>query len=126
PSTQISVDSEYIGGDFGGKGLAIDEFACYFLAKATGRPVKSVMSYIDELQATNSRHASVMRMRTAVDKDGRILAHEGEYLYDGGAYAGAKPLADLSVASGIRNFNAYRIPQARFVTRAVYTNALPG
>ena len=26
-------------GDFGGKGLTLDEYACYFLAKASGRPV---------------------------------------------------------------------------------------
>src|SRR5579875_2974010 len=50
PTEKIIVEPTYIGGDFGGKGLVIDEFACYFLAKATGRPVKAVMSYADELQ----------------------------------------------------------------------------
>ena len=29
------VETSAIGGDFGGKGLTIDEFPCYFLAKAT-------------------------------------------------------------------------------------------
>ena len=38
PRTQIVIDTTFIGGDFGGKGLSIDEFTCYFLARATGRP----------------------------------------------------------------------------------------
>ena len=66
--TQIVVDTTFIGGDFGGKGLSIDEFACYFLARATGRPIKAVMSYVDEMQASNSRHPAIMKLRTAVDR----------------------------------------------------------
>jgi len=44
PEQQIEVDSHFIGGDFGGKGLSIEEFACYYVAKATGRPIKAMMS----------------------------------------------------------------------------------
>ena len=43
------LDATFIGGDFGGKGLSIDEYVCYFLARATGRPIKAVMNYVDEL-----------------------------------------------------------------------------
>ena len=57
------IDTTFIGGDFGGKGLSIDEYTCYFLARATGRPIKSVMSYADELQASNSRHSAIMTLR---------------------------------------------------------------
>ncbi|HEY3117690.1 MAG TPA: molybdopterin cofactor-binding domain-containing protein, partial [Chloroflexota bacterium] len=32
PAEQIVVDCRFIGGDFGGKGSSIDEYACYFLA----------------------------------------------------------------------------------------------
>ena len=49
PEEQIAVDSAYIGGDFGGKGPSLDEYTCYFLARATGRPVKAQMRYVDEL-----------------------------------------------------------------------------
>jgi len=37
---RIVVDNGIIGGDFGGKGLSTDEYVLYFLAKATGRPVR--------------------------------------------------------------------------------------
>src|SRR5581483_9851116 len=51
PQERIVVDSMHIGGDFGGKGHSVDEFACYYLALATGRPVKAVMSPSEELGA---------------------------------------------------------------------------
>src|SRR3954451_16018585 len=72
PADRIVVDTTFIGGDFGGKGLSIDEYACYFLAKATGRPIKTSMSYVDEMQASNSRHPAILKLRTAVDRDGRF------------------------------------------------------
>ena len=40
PEDQIVVDSATIGGDFGGKGTSFDEYICFFLARATGRPSK--------------------------------------------------------------------------------------
>ncbi|HXF33848.1 MAG TPA: molybdopterin cofactor-binding domain-containing protein, partial [Candidatus Acidoferrales bacterium] len=33
PLEKIVIEPSYIGGDFGGKGLVIEEFACYFLAR---------------------------------------------------------------------------------------------
>src|ERR1700730_12758699 len=92
---QIVVDATFIGGDFGGKGLSIDAFTCYFLARATGRPIKAGTSYVDELQASNSRHPAVLKLRTAVSQDGKFLAHQSEVLVDGGAYAAGKVSPNL-------------------------------
>jgi len=50
------------------------------------------MRYADELAAGNPRHASVAHLRTAVDERGRFLAHESRIAFDGGAYAGGKPI----------------------------------
>src|SRR5579884_3280221 len=44
---QIVIDGTFVGGDFGGKGVSIDEYTGYFLARLTGRPIKAVMSYYD-------------------------------------------------------------------------------
>ena len=74
------------------QGLLVDEYACYFLAKATGRPVKAVTRYADELAAYNVRHAARMRLRSAVDAEGHLLAHQARMVFDGGAYAAAKPM----------------------------------
>ncbi|HEY3059087.1 MAG TPA: xanthine dehydrogenase family protein molybdopterin-binding subunit [Chloroflexota bacterium] len=125
PEAQIVIESTFIGGDFGGKGLSIDEFTCYFLARATGRPIKAVMQYVDELQASNSRHSAVLTLRTAVNSDGRFLAHQSDVLIDGGAYAAGK-VGPTLVIPAHNTLSAYHVPVTRLEARAVYTNSIPG
>ncbi|HEV2250572.1 MAG TPA: xanthine dehydrogenase family protein molybdopterin-binding subunit [Candidatus Limnocylindria bacterium] len=123
---RIVVDNGTIGGDFGGKGLSTDEFVLYHLAKATGRPVRAVTRFADELTTTNPRHSSRIRLRTGVDADGRIVAHESFALFDGGAYAAGKPTVRLMVEGGVATLESYRVPAARHEAATVYTNHVPG
>lgn len=125
PAERIVIDAGYVGGDFGGKGLSIDEFALAFLARATGRPVKAVTRYADELQATSVRHGARIRVRTAVDAEGRFLAHEASVLLNGGAYAASKPVATLLPGDALATLAGYRVPAARVEATAVYTNTVP-
>ncbi len=122
---RIMVDSMYIGGDFGGKGLSIDEFACYYLAQATSLPVKSVMSYTDELQASNPLHSAKFYLRTGVTKDGHIIAHQSRVFFNGGAYAAGKPIPGLTPPSGWGALEVYNVPNARMETFLCYTNTVP-
>lgn len=123
---RIVVDNGTIGGDFGGKGLSTDEFVLYHLAKATGRPVRAITRFADELATLNPRHASRIRLRTGVDADGRIVAHESSALFDGGAYAAGKPTVRLMVEGGVSTLEGYRVPAARHEAATVYTNQVPG
>ncbi len=125
PAERIDVDAGHIGGDFGGKGLSVDESVTYFLARATGRTVKSVMRYADDVQATNTRHAAILRMRTGVSADGRILAHETRSLFDGGAYAAGKPSPMLQPGDTMFTLAGYRVPAAAVESTTVYTNTVP-
>jgi putative selenate reductase molybdopterin-binding subunit len=125
PEAQIVIEATFIGGDFGGKGLSIDEYTCYFLARATGRPIKAVMNYVDELQASNSRHSAILTLRTAVSSDGRFLAHQSDVLIDGGAYAAGK-VGPTLVIPAHNTLSAYHVPVTRLAARAVYTNSIPG
>jgi len=125
PAERIEVDAGYIGGDFGGKGLSPDEHVLYFLAKATGRPVRSLMSLTDDFQVTNPRHGGTVAMRTAVDVEGRILAHEARVILDGGAYAAAKPVAGLIPGDAGLTLAGYRVPAAHVEVTTVYTNTQP-
>ena len=120
------IEPSYIGGDFGGKGLTLDEAACYFLARATGRPVKSVLRYVDELQGTCTRHPGEIRLKTAVDRDGTFLAHHAVATYNGGAYAAGKPNPFL--LPGGQGFSAigYQVPNVLIDVYCVYTNTAPG
>jgi CO/xanthine dehydrogenase Mo-binding subunit len=120
----IVVEPSAIGGDFGGKGLTIDEFPCYFLARATGRPVKYVQTYTDELQTGTVRHRTYMTLKTAVDERGTLLAHSSQVIFDGGAYAAGKPLPWLLPGNGYGAI-PYRVPNARLELLCAYTNTLP-
>jgi carbon-monoxide dehydrogenase large subunit len=126
PVERIDVDSGFIGGDFGGKGYSPDEYACYFLARASGRPVKFTTSYAEELAAMNPRHAAVVELRTGVDGDGRFLAHRARLVFDGGAYASAKPLPHLGLPGWTQVMTPYRIPHVLIEAMTVYTNTAPG
>jgi CO/xanthine dehydrogenase Mo-binding subunit len=125
PETRIVVDAGHIGGDFGGKGLSIDEFVLYHLARATGRPVRALTRYADDLQATNTRHAATITLRTGVDAEGRILAHTSHVVFDGGAYAAGKPVMTLMPGDAMLTLAGYRIPAARVEATTVYTNQVP-
>ena len=121
---KIRVNPVAIGGDFGGKGAPIDEPLCYLLALRTGRPVKMIMEYREEFVAGAPRHAAVMRLKTGVNRDGRIVAHQMDAFLDAGAYGGFRPGA---VVGGIAHAGGcYRAEHARISVSRVYTNNLPG
>jgi carbon-monoxide dehydrogenase large subunit len=124
PEERIVVHPSFIGGDFGAKGLSIEEFPCYYLAAATGRPVKTVRAYVDDIRSTNVRHASRTHVRTGVMNDGTIVAQDVDVLFDGGAYAAGKVLP--SVLPGLDPKLPYRFPNFRLERTAVYTNTIPG
>jgi CO/xanthine dehydrogenase Mo-binding subunit len=53
PKEKLVFHPTHIGGDFGGKGGFMDVPVCYFLSLKSGRPVKMVMDYDEELTAGN-------------------------------------------------------------------------
>ncbi len=120
----IVVEPSALGGDFGGKGFALNEFPLYFLAKATGRPVRHVQTYADELRLGTTRHGATVELATAVDEQGRFLAHRSRVIYDGGAYAAPKALPTLLPGYAYGTI-PYHIPSCRVDVMSVYTNTLP-
>ncbi len=123
PADRILLRPITIGGDFGGKGSIMHIPIATMLALATGHPIRMVMDYTEELIAGNPRHASVTHMRTGVTRDGTIVAHDAEIIFDSGAYAGYKPQGHLGGASSAAG--PYRAPHGRVVERQVYTNNVP-
>ena len=57
------------------------------LAWKSGRPVKIIYDRAEDMAATTKRHPSLTRHRTAVSRDGKLLAMEIDFTVDGGAYA---------------------------------------
>lgn len=125
PPERIRVNLTAIGGDFGGKGSLMDLPLAYHLARATGRPVKMVMRYTEELMAGNPRHPAVITMRTGVKNDGRIVARQAKALFNSGAYAAFKPAPSVNLGGTGMAAGVYRIPNLLIEGLCVYTNNIP-
>ncbi len=123
---KIVVHHSTIGADFGGKGSPMDIPVAYFLAKKTGRPVKTVLTYAEEFSAANPRHPSIIWMRTGMKKDGTFLAHEAKILFNSGAYGGYKPVPGVNLPGAAHAAGMYRFPHSRIEATIVYTNSIPG
>jgi len=125
PEEKIVIYPSAIGGDFGGKGTTIEEYACYYLSKVTGRPVRYTERYSEELEIGGYRHPTYFKLETAVDANGRFVAHRSTVLFDGGAYAGSKPTPHNLPAANGYFYLPYQIPNVHIHTSAAYTNAAP-
>lgn len=123
PFEKLRAHPVYIGGDFGGKGDFMDVAVCYLLSQKSKSPVKMVMDYDEEFIAGNPRHACSIKARTGVRKDGRIMAHHLDFVFDSGAYGAFKPIGFLfgpQEAGG-----PYNMPHHLSEERIVYTNKIP-
>ena len=66
--TDIIIHPCYVGGDFGGKGDSNEVALCYMLSKKSGRPVKFLVDYTEELIAGNPRHGATIKIKTGVKR----------------------------------------------------------
>src|ERR1051325_2015455 len=122
---KVKVHILPVGGDFGGKTSVVEVPVCYFLAKQTGKPVKMVNDYTEELTACAHRHPAVITLRTGVDSDGRLCALHARAVFSGGGYAALKANAEVTVQGPRRVGGYYRIPEIQVETICAYTNQVP-
>ncbi|MCS6801660.1 MAG: xanthine dehydrogenase family protein molybdopterin-binding subunit [Chloroflexota bacterium] len=125
PKEWLKIHVTTLGGDFGGKGSVMDAPVAYYLSKACGRPVRMVMSYVEELTAAASRHAAQITMKTGVKRDGTIVAHQVRAIFDSGAYGAFKPSPTLELMGNSRLGGAYRMENVSIEALIVYTNTFP-
>ncbi len=125
PEEQVLVHLTHVGGDFGAKGSLMDTPLCYYLAKATGRPVKMVMSYVEELMAGNPPTSGALTFKTGVKKDGALWAWDARCVWNTGAYGAFLPIPTVNVAGGMQAAGSYRIPHVKIESLCAYTNTVP-
>jgi CO/xanthine dehydrogenase Mo-binding subunit len=125
PAEGVDYHSTAIGGDFGGKGSALLVPPAAYLAKKTGRPVKFVMTYVEDLTAANPRHTGYIRIKTGLKKDGTMLARKATVIWDSGAYGAMKPAAQVNIGGTALLNGTYSIPNVEIEGFAVYTNSVP-
>jgi CO/xanthine dehydrogenase Mo-binding subunit len=125
PEDKVQVRAAVVGGGFGGKEDFPSALALHaaLLARACGRPVKMVYDRHEDIVATSKRHPALIRHRTAVDRDGRLLALDGEVLFDGGAY---RTLSSVVLSRALlHSFGPYRWPCVRLRGKVLRTHTPP-
>lgn len=122
PMARIRVIATRVGGAFGGKHASNLHSIAAWLARAARRPVKLVLSRMQDFEVQRSRHPARIWMKTGARRDGTILARDVRVTLDGGAYADESP-AVLAFAL-LMSRGPYRIPNVRAHGAVVYTNKL--
>ena len=125
PENRIRVVQMETGGGFGGKEEYPSMIAGHaaLLAWKSGRPVKMIYGRAEDMAATTKRHPSRTKHRTAVSRDGRLLAMDIDFTIDGGAYCTLSPVV-LSRGT-IHAAGPYACPNVRVQGRAVATSVPP-
>ena len=122
---QLRVVQTPTGGGFGGKEEYPSTIALHaaLLSLKSGRPVKMVYDRAEDMAATTKRHPSLVRHRTGVTPDGRLLAQDIEVIMDGGGYVTLSPVV---LSRGIIHAaGPYACDHVRIEGRAMFTNAVP-
>lgn len=125
PEDRVIFEFVRLGGDFGGKGDLRDAPIAYHLARQTGSPIRIGMDYDEEFLGGSTRHASVIRMRTGVRRDGGLVAQRAEAVFDGGAYAAYKPRPEVHLVGPRHLGGGYRFEHVFMDAYCVYTNHVP-
>jgi CO/xanthine dehydrogenase Mo-binding subunit len=122
PLSRVRVIVPYVGGGYGGKLYVKAEPIAAALAWKTRRPVKLALS-VNESFKTVTRHPARVTLKTAVGRDGHLIARECQIYMNTGAYADAGPR--VTQKAGYRSLGPYKIPHAKVEAHGVYTNTVP-
>jgi len=122
PENRVRIKVPYLGGGFGSKLYIKMEALATALSMIARRPVKVALT-MEEQFYTITRHPSTFRIKTGVDKSGRITARKCEVYWNGGAYADVGPR--VTQKSGFTASGPYDIDNVWVDSYALYTNLPP-
>jgi CO/xanthine dehydrogenase Mo-binding subunit len=118
---KVRVIGSYVGGGFGSKaGVTMEALAVAMAKKVPGRPVKLRLTREEEFFCTFVRQALVAKVKIGAKRDGRVLALQVEYYWDGGAYT--EYGSNITRAAGYSSTGPYRIPNVKTDSYCCYTN----
>ncbi len=119
---RVRVKSALLGGGFGAKTYIKLEALVAALALLSERPVK-ISLRMEEQFYTITNHAATVRIKSGVNKDGRITSRQCEIWWNGGAYADIGPR--ITQKSGFTAAGPYNIEHVHIDSYAIYTNLPP-
>ena len=124
PEQRIRVMARDTGGGFGQKILVQRDEMCLMLAAPlVGVPVKWVEDRRENLLAAGKSRLEHADVKMAFAEDGAIQAAFIDFVQDCGAYPTPWP-AMTAAAVGALFPGPYRVPQATFATKTLYTNTV--
>jgi CO/xanthine dehydrogenase Mo-binding subunit len=125
PDERVRVVQAATGGGFGGKEEYPSMIAGHaaLLAWKARKPVKIVYDRAEDMAATTKRHPAIVRHRTGLTGDGRLVAQDIEVAMDGGAYVTLSPVV-LSRGT-LHATGPYECANVRVRSRVLATNTPP-
>jgi xanthine dehydrogenase large subunit len=121
----IEVDVLRLGGAFGGKEDQATHWAVMsaLAAHKLDKPVKLVLSRMDDLRMTGKRHPYSSDYKIGLTSEGKILAFEATYYQNAGAFADLSPaILDRTLFHAT---NSYYIPNVKATGISCKTNLPP-
>ena len=122
PMARLRCQTPRVGGGFGNKMEIHVQAMCVALTMHTERPVKMILSRVEDFEMVRHRHPYRIRAKTGARSDGTLVAREVELTVDAGAFGDDSP--------GVMGFSLlmargpYRIPHSRSAGTLVYTNRM--
>ena len=104
-----------VGGGFGGKFILYEPLVA-LAARAVGRPVRLVLSRLEEMMAGNPAPGARFEVRLGAKRDGTLTALDADITFDGGCY----PSSPLGIA-GVLLGSYYRFPNLDIRGKEVLT-----
>jgi carbon-monoxide dehydrogenase large subunit len=125
PASAVHLHEGHTGGGFGVRGELYPEdvLACLGSLRLR-RPVKWIEDRREHLVATNHSREQHYRVCAAVDADGHLLAVDGEFLHDQGAYVRTHAVTVPDLAATML-LGPYRVGAYAMAGRVRLTNKTP-
>ena len=119
--SDVQVVAPYVGGGFGCKaGVSMEALAVAIATRLKGRPIKLRLTREEEFYTAFVRQGLVGYFKMGCDANGKLLAMENRFYWDGGAYT--EYGVNITRASGYSSTGPYEVPNVKTDSYCVYTN----
>src|SRR5262249_18179131 len=122
PENRVRIKVPIVGGGYGAKLYVKLEALAAALSLLVRRPVKIALTMEEQFYQI-TKHPSTLRIKTGLDRDGRIIARKCTAYWNGGAYADIGPR--VTQKSGFVAAGPYDIENVWIDSYALYPTMTP-
>jgi CO/xanthine dehydrogenase Mo-binding subunit len=119
--SKMRVVAPYVGGGFGSKaGVSMEALVVAIATKIKGHPVKLLLTREEEFYTAFVRQGLAAYFKMGCDSQGKLLAMENKFYWDGGAYT--EYGVNITRAAGYSSSGPYEVLNVTTDSYCVYTN----